>query len=150
MLHDDIKSQIKEAMLAKDSVRLEVLRGLSSAFTNELVAKGKTPQDKLTDEEAIAVISRTAKQRKDAISQFEGAGRQDLADEDKAQLAVLEKFLPEMMGEDEVSKIVIAKRDSMGITDPTKKGMLMAEVMKELKGKADGAVVKKVVDLLFN
>lgn len=150
MLHDDIKSQIKEAMLAKDSVRLEVLRGLSSAFTNELVAKGKTPQDKLTDEEAIAVISRTAKQRKDAISQFEGAGRQDLADEDKAQLAVLEKFLPEMMGEDEVSKIVIAKRDSMEITDPTKKGMLMAEVMKELKGKADGAVVKKVVDSLFN
>lgn len=150
MLHDDIKSQIKEAMLAKDSVRLEVLRGLSSAFTNELVAKGKTPQDKLTDEEAIAVISRTAKQRKDAISQFEGAGRQDLADEDKAQLAVLEKFLPEMMGEEEVSKIVIAKRDSMGITDPTKKGMLMAEVMKELKGKADGAVVKKVVDSLFN
>lgn len=150
MLHDDIKSQIKEAMLAKDSVRLEVLRGLSSAFTNELVAKGKTPQDKLTDEEAIAVISRTAKQRKDAISQFEAAGRQDLVDEDKAQLAVLEKFLPEMMGEDEVSKIVIAKRDSMGITDPTKKGMLMAEVMKELKGKADGAVVKKVVDLLFN
>jgi uncharacterized protein YqeY len=150
MLHDDIKSQIKEAMLAKDSVRLEVLRGLSSAFTNELVAKGKTPQDKLTDEEAIAVISRTAKQRKDAISQFEGAGRQDLADEDKAQLAILEKFLPEMMSEDEVAKIVTAKRDSMGITDPTKKGMLMAEVMKELKGKADGMVVKKVVDSLFN
>ena len=150
MLHDDIKSQIKEAMLAKDSVRLEVLRGLSSAFTNELVAKGKTPQDKLTDEEAIAVISRTAKQRKDAISQFEGAGRQDLADEDKAQLAILEKFLPEMMSEDEVAKIVTAKRDSMGITEPTKKGMLMAEVMKELKGKADGMVVKKVVDSLFN
>jgi uncharacterized protein YqeY len=129
---------------------LKLLRGLSSAFTNELVAKGKTPQDKLTDEEAIAVISRTAKQRKDAISQFEGAGRQDLADEDKAQLAILEKFLPEMMSEDEVAKIVTAKRDSMGITDPTKKGMLMAEVMKELKGKADGMVVKKVVDSLFN
>ena len=150
MLHDDIKSQIKEAMLAKDSVRLEVLRGLSSAFTNELVAKGKTPQDKLTDEEAIAVISRTAKQRKDAISQFEGAGRQDLADEDKAQLAILEKFLPEMMSEDEVAKIVTAKRDSMGINEQKKKGMLMAEVMKELKGKADGMVVKKVVDSLFN
>ena len=149
MLHDDIKSQIKEAMLAKDSVRLEVLRGLSSAFTNELVSKGKTPQDKLTDEEALVVISRTAKQRKDAISQFESAGRQDLADEDKAQLAVLEKFLPEMMGEDEVLNVVTAKRDSMGISDPSKKGMLMAEVMKELKGKADGAVVKKVVDSLF-
>ncbi len=149
MLHDDIKSQIKEAMLAKDSVRLEVLRGLSADFTNELVAKGKTPQDKLTDEEAITVISRTAKQRKDSISQFEAAGRQDLADEDKAQLVILEKFLPEMMSEDEVVKIVTAKRDSMSITDPSKKGMLMAEVMKELKGKADGAVVKKAVDQLF-
>ncbi len=150
MLHDDIKNQIKEAMLAKDAVKLDVLRGLVTAFTNELVAKGRTPQDRLTDEESLAVIGRTAKQRKDAIGQFESAGRQDLADEDKAQLAILETYLPAMMSEEDVMKIVSAKKDALGITDPTKKGMLMAEAMKELKGKADGNMVKQIVDSLFS
>ena len=149
MLHETIKGQIKEAMMAKDAVKLDVLRGLVTAFTNELVATGHTPQEFLSDEGVITVISRTAKQRKDAISQFQAAGRQDLADEDKAQLAILETYLPTMMSEEEVMNVVSVKKESLGITDPTKKGQLMAEVMKDLKGKADGQVVKKVVDSLF-
>lgn len=150
MLHEQIKSSIKEAMIAKDAVKLDVLRGLVTAFTNELVATGHTPQEFLADDAALAVITRTAKQRKDAIAQYEAAGRQDLADEDKAQLAVLETYLPAMMSEDEVLTIVSAKKASLGIDDPTKKGMLMAEAMKDLKGKADGQMVKKVVDSLFS
>ena len=70
MLHEQIKNNIKEAMLAKDTVRLEVMRGLAAAFMNELVATGKTPQDILPDEQALAVISRLAKQRKDSIEHF--------------------------------------------------------------------------------
>jgi uncharacterized protein YqeY len=66
-LQTDIKDEIKKAMLAKDAVRLGVMRGLSSAFTNELVAKSRTPQDSLTDEEALAVIKRAVKQRKDSF-----------------------------------------------------------------------------------
>jgi uncharacterized protein YqeY len=81
MLHEQIKEKIKEAMKAKDTVALNVYRGLVTAFTNELVATGHTPQEMLSDEGALAVITRTAKQRKDAIEQFEKGGRQDLADE---------------------------------------------------------------------
>ena len=149
MLHTDIKNKIKESMMAKDAVALEVYRGMTTAFMNELVAKGKTPQDMLTDEEATAVIMRLAKQRKDSIEQFEKAGREDLVAEEKAQFAVIEKFLPTMMSEADVRKIVEAKKAELGVTDASGKGKLMAEIMKELKGKADGMVVKQVVDSLF-
>ncbi len=149
MLQEQIRSEIKEAMMAHDAVRLEVVRGMTTAFTNELVAKGKKPTETLSDEEALAVITRLAKQRKDSIDQFTKGGREDLVAEERAQLAVLEKYLPKMMDRAEVEKIVRAKKDELGITDATKKGMLMAGVMKDLKGKADGMVVKEVVDSLF-
>ncbi|MFA5934035.1 MAG: GatB/YqeY domain-containing protein [Candidatus Paceibacterota bacterium] len=148
-LHETIKSQIKEAMMARDTLRLDVLRGLSAAFTNESVAKGKTPQDLLTDEEALAVITRTAKQRKDSIEQFKKGGREDLVIVEEAQLKILETYLPEMMGREEVEKFARAKKDELGITDKSKQGILMSALMKDLKGKADGMVVKEVVDSLF-
>jgi len=149
MLHEQIKEGIKEAMKARDAVRLNVMRGLVTAFTNELVATGKTPQDILDDEKVIAVIARTAKQRKDAIEQFTKGGRMDLVEEDTAQLKILETYLPKMMEKSEVEKIVKAKKEELGITDATKKGMLMSAIMKDLKGKADGTIVREVVDSLF-
>ena len=149
MIHEEIKAKIKEAMLARDAVRLEVLRGMSAAFTNELVAKGQKPQDMLADEAAMAVIMRLSKQRKDSIEQYTKGGRPDLAEEERAQLAVIETFLPEMMSKEEVEKVARAKQAELGITDVAKKGMLMAGVMKDLKGKADGMLVKEVVDSLF-
>lgn len=149
MLHEQIKNSIKEAMMAKDAVRLEVMRGIYTAFTNELVAKGKKPQDILPDADALAVITKLSKQRKDSIEQFTKGGRMDLVAEETAQLKILETYLPKLMDKSEVEKIVKAKKDELGITDVTKKGMLMAGVMKDLKGKADGMVVKEVVDGLF-
>lgn len=148
-LQTDIKSKIKDSMMAKDAVRTDVLRGMTAAFINELVAKGRKPQEELSDDEAMAVITRLGKQRKDSIEQFRAGGREDLVAEEEAQLAVIAEFLPELMSEDEVMSIAVAKKESMGITDPTKKGLLMAELMKELKGKADGMVVKSAVDKLF-
>lgn len=148
-LHEQIKGQLKEAMMAKDAVKLTVIRGLLTAFTNESVAIGRTPQDMLNDEEALKVITRTAKQRKDAISQFEAAGRQDLADEDKAQLTILETYLPTLMSAEEVRPIAEAKKAELGVTDKSGAGKLTGMLMKELAGKADGAVVKQVVDSLF-
>jgi uncharacterized protein len=148
-LHEQIKSGIKEAMLAKDTVRLEVMRGLSSAFTNELVATGRTPQDLLTDEQALAVITRLAKQRKDSIEQFTKGGRTDLVAEEQAQLAILETYLPKLMERSEIEAVVKKHLDAMGSLDTSKKGMFMATVMKDLKGKADGSLVKEVVDQLF-
>lgn len=148
-LQQKIKSQIKEAMMAKDTVRLTVLRGLSSVITNDLVEKGRTPQGELTDDEVLALIRRQVKQRKDAIEQFAAGGREDLAENEKSELAILEVYLPQMMSEDEVRKIVELKKGELNISDIKDKGKLMSEIMKDLKGKADGLVVKNVVDSLF-
>jgi len=149
MLHEQIKNNIKEAMKARDTVRLEVMRGLVTAFTNELVATGKTPQDILGDEDVIKVITRASKQRKDSIDQFTKGGRMDLVEVEKAQLAIIEEFLPKLMDQSEIEKIVKNKLSELEIKDPTKKGMFMASVMKDLKGKADGSLVKEIVDRLF-
>ena len=148
-MHSKVKSQIKEAMMSKDTVRLEVLRGIVTACTNELVAKKRTPQEMLSDDEVMAVITRLAKQRKDSIEQYEKAGRPELVAEEQAQLAVLETYLPTMMEKSEVEKIAKAKQAELGITDATKKGLLMSAIMKDLKGKADGSAVKEAVDSLF-
>ena len=149
MLHEQIKNNIKESMKASDKVRLEVMRGLVTAFTNELVATGKTPQDMLTDEEAIKVITRASKQRKDSIEQFTKGGRMDLVDIEQDQLKIIEEFLPKLMDKSEIEEIVKTRLSLLEIKNPTKKGMFMASVMKDLKGKADGSIVKEVVDQLF-
>ena len=149
MLHEQIKNGIKEAMMAKDALHLKAFRAMSAAFTNELVAKNKKPQEILTDEEALAVISRLAKQRKDSIEQFKKGGREDLVKEEESELAIFETYLPKLMDKREVEKIAISKKNELGITDGTKKGILMSALMKELKGKADGTTVKEIVDSLF-
>ena len=148
-LQKDIKDQIKGAMLAKDTVRLEVLRGMTSAFTNELVAKGRKPQDELSDEEVIVVITRLAKQRRDSIEQFQKGGRADLVAEETAQLAIVETFLPTLMSREEIETFVRAKQAELSMTDKSKLGMFVGAVMKDLKGKADGGLVKQVVESLF-
>ena len=149
-LHETIKENIKTAMMARDEVRLLVMRGLSSAFTNELVATKRKPTDLLTDEEAIAVITRVSKQRKESIDQFTKGRRPELAENEAKELAILQEFLPAMMPAEEVQKFAEAKKAELGIDDPTKKGMLMAALMKDLKGKAEGGDVKKAVDQLFS
>lgn len=148
-LHENIHNLIKESLKAGDKVRLEVMRGLSAAFTNELVATGHTPQEMLSDEQAIAVITRLAKQRKDSIEQFTKGGRLDLVEEEKGQLEILSEFLPKLMEKAEVEEFVKNRMVVFETVDATKKGMFMAALMKDLKGKADGAMVKEVVDRLF-
>ena len=149
-LQQQIKDGIKDAMKAREEVKLSVLRSLSSAFTNELVAKGRKPIDELSDEEALAVITRASKQRKDSIDQFEKGGRPELAESEKAELAIIEAFLPTLMTEDEIKVVVAAKKAELNVTDKSKMGMFVGAVMKDLKGKADGALVKKVVEESFN
>lgn len=147
-LHQQIKEEIKEAMKAKDAVRLGVVRGLVTGFMNELVATKRTPQEELKDDEVLSVISRAVKQRKDSIEQFTKGGRPELAESEKAELAVLEAYLPAQMSRDDVMAIAKAKISELGIAPEAlsgKMGMLMGNLMKELKGKADGDTVKSVV-----
>jgi uncharacterized protein YqeY len=151
-LQATIKSELVAAMKAKDQVKLAVMRGLSAAFMNESVATGGTPQTELSDEAALAVIKRTVKQRKDSIDQFIKGGREDLADSEKAELAILETLLPATMSHEEIKKVAEAKKAEMGVTDKSGMGKLIGAVSKAIKesgGNADGADVKAVVESLF-
>ncbi len=148
-LHEQIKGEVKEAMKAKDAVRLSVVRNMISSFTNELVATGKTPQDILDDAGVLKVIKRLSNQRKDSIVQFVNGGRPELAESEQAELAVLEKYLPTLMSREEIMVVALAKKDELGVTDKSKAGQLTGAIMKDLAGKADGKDVKEVVEELF-
>lgn len=149
-IQKDIQGKIKEAMLARESVRLVVLRSLLAGFTNELVAKGRKPQDVLTDEEAVAVIRRAVKQRKDSIEQFTAGNRPDLVEIEQLELKILDTFLPQLMSTEEIKKIAEAKKAELNITDKKEIGKFLGALMKDLKGKADGAEVKAVAESLFD
>ena len=148
-LQTQIRESIKDAMRAKDQVKLTTLRSVLAAFTNELVASNRTPQDELTDEESLVVIKRLSKQRKDAAQQFTQGGRADLAADEEAELVILEDFLPETMGVAEIRTIAAAKKKELDINNKEKMGLLIGAVMKATEGKADGNDVKTVVISLF-
>ncbi len=145
-LHTKIREELKEAMKAHDAIKLRTVRSMLTAFTNELVATGRTPQTPLDDAGVLAVIKRLAKQRKESITQYEAGGREDLAVVEREELVVLESYLPQMMSREEIRPIVEAKIAEMGTPDKSKMGMLIGSLMKELQGKADGADVKAVVE----
>ncbi len=148
-LHLTIKDELKVAMKAHDAVKLRTVRSMLTAFTNELVATGSTPQGTLTDEATLGVIKRLAKQRKESIVQYEAAGRNELSEPEKEELVVLESYLPTLMSRDAIRPIVEAKITAMGTVDKSKMGMLIGSLMKELQGKADGSDVKAVVEELL-
>lgn len=149
MLHLDIKEKIKDAMRARETLRLEVLRSLLTAFVNELVATRHTPQEILPDDAALAVVKRLVKQRKDSMDQFEKGGRPELAAKEAAELVILEEFLPQMMSRDEIRTIATAKKAELGITDKSGMGKFIGVVMKECGGNADGNDVKAVIEELL-
>jgi uncharacterized protein YqeY len=146
-MQEKIKSEIKQAMIAKDAVRLGTLRMLSAAFTNELVSQGRPPQEPLSDEDCMKVIKRLTKQRKDSMDQFIAGGRPELAEDEHKELVILEELLPAQLSEAEIETAIQAKLAASPI-DPTKKGIFVGQMMKELGGNADGALVKAVIDRL--
>jgi uncharacterized protein len=150
MIHKEIKDNMKKAMLAKEAVELEVLRGLLASFTNELVSKKRKPYEELSDDEAIFVIKKEAKKRKDSIEQFTKGGRPELAKKEREELSYLSKYTPEEMSPEEIKKIALAKKEELEIIDKSNTGRLVGEVMKEIKGNADGNTVKDIVSSLFD
>jgi hypothetical protein len=150
MLVDDIRSEMIAAMKAKEAMKLQVLRGLLAAFTNELISQKKKPDDKLDDDAVLMIIKRAVKQRLDSIEQFEKGGRNDLVEVEKEELEILTPYLPKMVGKEEILKVAQTKKQELGVEDKAKMGILMGAIMKEFKGKADGNDVKEVVDSLFS
>lgn len=144
MLQNKIKEDSTNAMREKDVLRLTVLRGLIASFTNELVATKRKPGEELSDDEVIALVQRAVKQRKEAADQFKKGGRDDLVEQEEKEREILEEYLPEMMSREEIETIAKTKKEGV-----ENQGQLMGILMKELKGKADGSLVKEVVDSLF-
>ncbi len=142
-----LKEHMKDAMRAKESEKLMVIRGILSAITTELVHLKRGPDGLLSEEETVFVIRRESKKRKDSIEEFSKAGREDLADAEKFELTVLEAYLPKLMEKDEIMKVVQEK--IAAATDTISKGPFVGSIMKDLAGKADGALVKEVVDELL-
>lgn len=145
-LLETLKEDMKNAMRAKESEKLTVIRGILSSITNELVNLKRGPDGTLSEEETVAVIRKEAKKRKDAIEEFAKAGREDLADNEKFELTVLEAYLPQLMSKEDIAKFVQEK--IAATPEPISKGPFVGAVMKDLAGKADGALVKEVVDEL--
>jgi uncharacterized protein len=149
MLQKQIKDSIKEAMIARDSAKLITLRGLVNAITNELMVQKRPLSDELSDEDVVKVLQRLAKQRRDAIEQFDKGGRPELVASETAELKIIEAYLPQMMSKNEIRKIAEAKKAELGVADKAGMGKFMAVLMKEFKGKANGSDVKEVVESLF-
>jgi uncharacterized protein YqeY len=150
MLTTQIKTDMTAAMKARDSIKLNTLRGAITAFTNELVAKGMKPTEEVSDDMALAVLKRLAKQRQDSMEQFTKGNRPELAEKEAQELAILKAYLPQMASKEEIEKVARAKKEELGVADKAAMGKLMGAVVKEFAGRADGADVKEVVQSLFS
>jgi uncharacterized protein len=150
MLQAQIKEDLKTAMKAREQVRVDTLRGVIAGCTNELVAKGMKPTDEVSDDMAMAILKRLAKQRKDSIEQFTKGGRPELAEKETAELIILEAYLPQMASREEIEKVARAKKEELGVADASGAGKLMGAIIKEFAGRADGGDVKAVVQALFS
>jgi uncharacterized protein YqeY len=149
MLSQKIREDMKDAMRAKDQVRVDTLRGALAAFTNELVAKGKKPTEEISDVDAVIVLKRLAKQRKEAAEVYEKGDRKELAEKELSELKMLEAYLPQMASLEDIEKVAIAKKTELGVTDAAGAGKLTGIVMKEFAGRADGNDVKAVVQKML-
>ena len=140
-LKDQITEDMKTAMRAKDSARLGTIRLLQAAIKQKEVDERIT----LDDVGVVAIVDKLIKQRKDSITAFEGAGRQDLADQEKAEMQILQAYLPERMDEAAIAQAVAAIVAQVGAQGPQDMGKVMGAVKAQLAGKADMGQVSAAV-----
>ena len=144
-LKEQIGEDIKTAMKAKDKIRLQTLRSIKKAILEKEVELRPKGQDSLTKEQEIELLSQQAKQRRDSIEQFKNAGRDELADKENQELAIIETYLPEQMSDEEVESIIDQIIADSGAATLKDLGKVMGPAMKQLKGKADGKKIQALV-----
>ena len=164
-IYESLEKEIPEALRAGDETQLRTLRSLFSAMTNEAILKNAAPTNRsltvsermqitehrtLSDEDALIVMRKAAHQREDSIKMFEEAGRTDLAEAEKAELAIIQSYLPKLMSCEEIKEVAIKKKAEHGYSLKADTGAFIGTLMKEFKGKADGSDVKAVVDSLLS
>ncbi len=141
-LRQDIDTAIKEAMKAKDKVRLETVRGIKKLILEREVEARVRGASELTAEEELAVVMQLAKQRRESIAQYEKAGRTDLVEQESEELKILETYLPQQLSEAEVAVILEELVVQSGATSAKDFGKVMGLAMQRLKGQADGKVIQ--------
>lgn len=144
-IKDQIMDDLKTAMKNKEKDRLRVLRSLKAKLLEREINEREEGEASLNDEQAIEVLMKASKQRKESIEQFEEGDRKELADTEREELEIIQSYLPEMLSEDEVRDIALETIEKMGAEDMSDMGQVMGSMMQELKGKAEGSVVSKVV-----
>ena len=144
-LKERIGEDIKSAMKAKDKIRLETVRGIKKAILEKEVALRPKGQDSLTEEQEIELLAQQAKQRRDSIQQFEEGGRQELAEKEKQELAIIETYLPEQLNDAELESVLDEIIAAVGASSVKDLGKVMGAAMKQLKGKADGKKIQTLV-----
>ena len=140
-VQEKLLQDMKEAMKSGDRVRLDTIRGLRAMLKDAQIAK----QGELTEEDEIAVLQSAAKKRTEAIKLYRQGNRQDLVEKEERELEIIRSYLPKMMSPEEIEKVVddaIARLGASGMRDF---GKVMGEVMRQLRGKAEGQTVQEVV-----
>lgn len=144
-LVERLTDDMKQAMKNKDKLKLSVIRMVKSSIKNEEINQGK----ELSDDEVLTVLTRELKQRRDSLQEFEKAGRDDLAAASRDEIAVLMEYMPEQLGEDDIRKLVAEAIEQSGASSKKDMGKVMGVLMPKVKGRADGALVNKIVQELL-
>ena len=147
MIFEEVSEGIKEAMLARDKVRLEALRGIKKELLEAKTAKGSNGE--VTDEQALSIIAKLLKQRKESADIYAKNGREELAEAELQEAKVLESFLPKQLTKEELIPIVKGKIDELGLSSSSDAGKLTGILMKTLKGKVDGKLLNEVIRSLL-
>ncbi|WP_047154948.1 GatB/YqeY domain-containing protein [Aneurinibacillus tyrosinisolvens] len=144
-LVERLNDDMKQAMKNKDKLKLSVIRMVKSSVKNEEINQGK----ELSDDEVLTVLTRELKQRRDSLQEFEKAGREDLAASARNEINVLIEYMPEQLSEEEVRKLVSEAIQQVGAASKKDMGKVMGALMPKVKGRADGALVNKIVQELL-
>ena len=147
-IFDQVSEDIKKAMLAKDKVALDALRGVKKEFLEAKTAPGSNGE--LPDERALQILQKLVKQRKESAEMYRSANRPELAEEEMAQCRVIEGYLPAMMSEEELNKALEAIIAEVGAEGPKDMGKVMGVATKRLAGKAEGRAISAAVKTLLN
>lgn len=144
MLKQQLRDELRRSMLAKDVVKTSVLRMLISAIGYYEIQKGGAGYE-ATDEDVLSIVRKEVKQHKDSIEQFSDAGRKDLVDKETKEIIILLGYLPAQMSEEEIEKLVKQTIKKTGAASMADMGKVMGALMPQVKDKADGALVSKIV-----
>lgn len=150
MIVEQLQSDMKAAMKAKDAVRLRTIRSLRSAIMAKEIDMRTDGEASISDEEAMAVLQKQAKQRRDSIEQYLAAGRDDLREVEEEELLIIESYLPQQLSLDEIRREVKAVIESTGASGMQAMGKVMGQAMGRMKGKADGKLVQQAARELLS